>query len=105
MILIFIPILLLGDIYYVIFSSILGIMALWELERLEKDIPNYMKLLSYFISLFLILYNYKDTNYSNMFNYPVIGGMFLLSALSLIINGNLSKQNYHQKSNIILIKK
>ena len=94
MLLIFIPILIFGDIYYVIFSGILGMMALWELERLEKDVPDYMKLLSYFIGLFLILYNYKDLNYFNMFNYPIIGGIFLLYSVSLIINGNLSKYNY-----------
>ena len=94
MLLIFIPILLIGDIYFVIFSSIIGVIALWELERLEKGIPDYMRLLSYFIGLFLILYNYKDLNYLNMFNYPIIGGMFLLYSISIIINGNLSKYNY-----------
>ena len=55
MIIIFIPILIVGDIYYPILGSILGLMGLWELMRLEKNIPDFMKLFSYFICLFLII--------------------------------------------------
>lgn len=94
MLLVFVPILLLGNTYYIIFSSLIGMMALWELERLEKNIPIYMKLLSYAICLFLILYNCKNANCLDTFNYPIIGGILLIYAFSLIINGNLSKYNY-----------
>jgi len=101
MIMLFIPILLLGDIYYVVFSSIVGLMGLWELLRLEKKIPSYMKLLSYFICLFLILYNYNSLDYFNIINFPIVVGIFLIYSLSIIINGDLS--NYNYKDSIYLM--
>ena len=42
MALIFVPFLLLGDIWYNIFIGILGIISLWELTRLEKNIPMFI---------------------------------------------------------------
>lgn len=98
---IFIPILLIGDIYYVLFSSIIGLMALYEMLRLEKGIPFYMKWVSYFVCLFLILYNYSDTNYLNMFNFPILASVFLIYSFSIIINKDLSKYNY--KDSIFLM--
>ena len=37
MVLVFIPFLLLGDIFYLVLGSMLGIFSLWELIRLEKN--------------------------------------------------------------------
>ena len=89
MLIIFIPILLLGDIYYIVFGSILGLISLWEIMRLEKNIPDYMKWLSYFIVLFLILYNYKDMYYGNIYGFLVLGIMFMIYVFSIIINSDV----------------
>ncbi len=94
MLIIFIPILLLGDIYYIVFGSILGLISLWEIMRLEKNIPDYMKWLSYFIVLFLILYNYKDMYYGNIYGFLVLGIMFMIYVFSIIINSDVQKYNY-----------
>ena len=96
MIIIFIPILIVGDIYYPILGSILGLMGLWELMRLEKNIPDFMKLFSYFICLFLILFNYQKENYFDMFNFPIMGGVFLLYSISIVINNDLKKYTYKE---------
>lgn len=101
MLAIFIPILLLGDVYYIVFSSLLGLMSLWELVRQEDKIPNYMKILSYFICLFIILYKYNSNNYLELFNFPIIAGLFLFYSFSIIINKELSKYNY--KDSIFLM--
>ena len=38
MIILFVPFLLLGDYFYLALGLILGIMSLWEMMRLEKNI-------------------------------------------------------------------
>ena len=103
MLIIFIPILLVGDLFYVIFSSIIGLIALWEVMKPEKKIPIYMKLFSLFICLFLILYNCHDVNYYNIFNYPIIMGIFLLYSLTIIITNDLSKYNYKDSVYLMVI--
>ena len=96
MILIFIPLLLLGDIYYTIFGSILGIMAIWEVTNLEKKIPDYMKIITYFIGLFLILYNYKYFDFYNFYSFPVVMVITFIYILSIIINKNCKKYTYKE---------
>ena len=88
MLMAFIPILLLGNVYYTIFGCILGLMSLWELHNLEKNIPLIMKLISYGICLFLILYQ------NNNFSFLIISSVLLLFIFSLIIYGNIAKYNY-----------
>ena len=88
MALIFVPFLLLGDIWYTIFVSALGIVSLWELVRLEKRIPRYMQFISCILCLLLILYR------GSVVNYIIIIGMFLVYSISVIINDNLEKYNY-----------
>lgn len=94
MLAVFIPILLLGDIYYSILSCILGMIALWELMRLEKNIPLYMRIISYFICLFLIIYHYKETNYFTEVNYAILVSMFFIYSFSSIINKDTKKYTY-----------
>lgn len=93
MLLIFIPVLILGDVYYPIMFSILGIMALWEMMNLKK-VPMYMKYISSFICLALVLFDYQNTSYFNMPNYPIIVGMFLIYSFSIIINKDIKKYTY-----------
>lgn len=94
MLLVFVPVLLLGNIYYVIFSCILGVIALWEIERQEDKTPIYIKIISYFLCILLMLYDYNNPSYVNMINYPILGIIFVVNVLGLIINGDLSKYNY-----------
>ena len=41
MIAVFIPFLILGGNFYLVLGSVLGVLSLWELMRLEKNIPAY----------------------------------------------------------------
>ena len=94
MLALFIPILILGGIYYSILFSILGIMALWELMSLKKNIPIYMKIISSVISLGLIWYSYDSLDYVHFPNYLMVVGMFFIYAFSIIINGDIKKYSY-----------
>lgn len=91
MIVVFVPILIIGGKYYAILGSILGLIGLWELMRLEENVPDYMKLISLFICLYLILYNYGNPFYDNFFSFPVMVIIFFIYSLSVIIKNDLKK--------------
>ena len=94
MIILFVPFLLLGGYFYLVLGSILGLMSLWEMMRLEKNIPSYMKYISYVVCLLLILFQYEGKDYFNMINYPIIVSMFFIYGFSIIINKDIKKYNY-----------
>lgn len=94
MVLVFIPFLLLGGNFYLVLGSVLGILSLWELMRLEKHIPAYMQFLSYMVCMILILYNHENLDYFNIMNYPIIVSLFFIYSFSVVINGNLKKYSY-----------
>ena len=92
MLLVFIPILLLGGTYYTIFGSILGIMSLYEMHRLDNDTPKYVKIINYLICLILILHNVFVSDKRYLF--LVFGLIFLWFAISIVINKDIKKYNY-----------
>ena len=94
MLILFIPILVVGDVYYTVVGSILGLMALWEILRLHKRIPFGIKIFSYLVCLFLMVYRCSSTSYLESFNFPIIGSLFLMYSLLVIIRNDLSKYNY-----------
>lgn len=94
MILVFIPFLILGGNFYLVLGSVLGILSLWEIMRLEKGIPAYMQFLSYMACLLLILYKHDSIEYYDIINYPIIVSLFFIYSFSVIINGDLKKYNY-----------
>ena len=96
MLLVFIPILLLGGTYYVILGSIAGLIGLYELMKPEKDIPNYIKFISYFIVLYLILYNYKYLYFEELYPMSIIIAIFFIYAFSIIINKDSKKYNFKE---------
>lgn len=94
MVLVFIPFLILGNTFYLVLGSVLGILSLWELIRLEKHIPAYMQFLSYMVCLLLMLYKHDSIEYFDIVNFPIIVSLFFIYSFSIIINGDLKKYNY-----------
>lgn len=92
MLIIFLPVLVLGGIPYIVVGTILAIMGLYEILRLEK-IPLLMKVISYLCSLFIIISDFIIKDF-NSFNYYLIIGMFLLYSIIMIINSDLEKYDY-----------
>lgn len=85
MTLIFIPFLILGDTWYSVFVGMLGLVSLWELIRLEKNIPIYMQVLSYIICLLMIIFGYSSI-FAMVF--------FFAYSFGVIITDDLKKYNY-----------
>lgn len=94
MIVLFIPFLLLGDYFYLVLGSLLGILSLWEMLNLEKGIPTYIKFISYVMCLLLILFQYDSKEYFDMINYPILVSMFFVYSFSIIINKDIKKYTY-----------
>lgn len=94
MVALFIPFLLLGGYYYLGLGVLLGVFALWELLRQEKNIPTFMKIVSYVVCTILILRSFNNTNYYNIVNYLIVMIMFFIYGFSVIINKNIKKYNY-----------
>ncbi len=92
MIALFVPLLIIGKIPYLVFTTILAVMGMWELMRLEK-IPVPLKVLSYLVCVFLIISSYVIKDF-NPFNYYIIIGLFLLYSILMIINNDISKFSY-----------
>ena len=94
MIILFVPFLILGNVFYLILGSILGLLSLWEMLRLEKNIPVFMKVISYFVCLLLILYRHNTYNYYEMINFQIIVTMFFTFSFGVIVNRNIEKYSY-----------
>ena len=96
MVLLFVPFLILGNYFYLVLGSILGLLSLWEMMRLEKNIPFYIELISYTVCLLLILFQYNKVEYFDMINFPILVSMFFIYSFSIIINKDIKKYSYKE---------
>lgn len=94
MVLVFVPIILIGNYPYIVFFAILGMLALKELLDLEKDIPFILKISTYFFTLCLMLYNYNAKTVEYLFNAKFMLFMVLFYFISIVLINDLKKYNY-----------
>ena len=89
--LIFIPLLLIGNLPFVIFVTILGIGAVYELLKLKPNLPFIIKILTYIETIFLILMDkLKFTNDISL----VLIIMLLVNLSLLVFIDDKDKYNY-----------
>ena len=103
MLVIFIPILLIGGVYYSMLGVLLGIIGLWEILNLEKNIPFYMKVITYFVGVFLMLYNYKMPYFGNFYSFPVIVCVVFIYLFSIIINKDFKQYTYKEALWLLMV--
>lgn len=92
LILIFIPFVIIGKLPFTLLVGVLSLLALKEMFDLDNDIPFFLKVIGYIISIFLISYSYA-CNY-DFVNYKVISIIFILYNIMIVVLGNLKKFNY-----------
>ncbi len=89
--LIFIPLLLIGNLPFVIFVTILGIGAVYELLKLKPNLPFIIKILTYIETIFLILTDkLKFTNDISL----ILIIMLLVNLSLLVFIDDKDKYNY-----------
>lgn len=91
--LIAIPLILLGGVYFKVLVVFLGIYAMYELLRLKKNIPDVMKYISYGLFIMLLLYGYVFTNGVFVLNASLLLIAFVVLFLGLIYYHNNKKYN------------
>lgn len=92
MIALFIPVVIIGGITFDIFATILGILSLYEMMRLEKNIPMFLKIFSYLVCIFVMISKY--IGYNDIIDYRIFGVLFLVYSCSFIAYGKLDKYSY-----------
>ncbi|MCI8548033.1 MAG: phosphatidate cytidylyltransferase [Bacilli bacterium] len=92
MLLLFLPLLILGDKYFAIFMSILAVLGLHEIIQLKnnnKNIPSLMKFFSYIIVVFLVFYNVDSIDFHYVLDYKMICVIIFSFLLPIVfINDN-----------------
>lgn len=96
MVAIFIPFLILGDVYFSIFMSVLALLGLYELLRVretKKEFPKIMKFFAYILVVAFCLYNADSVFFSYDFDYRVMAFIIFLFTVPMVFINNTKKYN------------
>lgn len=88
---IIIPLMLLGGIYFNITVAILGVIGLWELFRIKENIPDTMKIIGYVLFLMLLIYGYTFTGKIYLMNFTFVIISFIILFSSLLVYNDRKK--------------
>ncbi len=102
--LIFIPILLLGGIYFNIGVCLLAAGGLYELIRVgstEKKFPIIMQIISYLVLIYMCTRNINSVDFNYKYSYQMISGIILIYFLPLVFYNDNNK--YNVKSAMFLL--
>ena len=94
MLIIFIPLLLIGSWPFYIFITVLGMIAIYELLRLKKNLPLVIKIITYLLTAFIILSNVFESSLLIAFDYRILTILILVYLLMLVFINNQEKYNY-----------
>ena len=96
MILIFVPLLLIGDIFFAIFMTILSLMAMYELMNIrekEKKFPNWIKFFAYLLIIFSSVLTYDQNVFSYTMSYQLIAFIILIFLLPILMKDKSKDYN------------
>ena len=92
LVLIFVPFIIVGELPFTIFMSVLSILGLYELLRVretKKKFPLVLKIFAYLLTCYFCLYNTSSIEFINKFDYRVMAGIiFLFISPMVFINDN-----------------
>ena len=91
-VLIFVPLLMIGEFPFAIFMAILGMMSAYELLKIkDKDgnIPILMKILVYIAVCFMVLYNSSSVTFNYTIDYKIMSILVFMFIIPIVlINDN-----------------
>ncbi len=104
LVLIFVPFIIVGELPFTIFMSVLSILGLYELLRVretKKKFPLVLKIFAYLLTCYFCLYNTSSIEFINKFDYRVMAGIiFLFISPMVFINDN---EKYNLNDALFLI--
>ena len=93
---VFIPFLIIGELPFKVFMSVLGVMGLYELLRVHetrKKFPFFLKLLAYVLTVYLCLYNTGTIDFYYQFDYRVMAFLIFLFLSPMVFIHNFDTYN------------
>lgn len=96
MILIFVPLLLLGGVFFALFMTILSLGALYELITIrekKKKFPNFIKVISFLLIILANVLSFDKSIYSYTMDYHLISFIILIFLLPILLVSNKEKYN------------
>ena len=96
LVLIFVPFMVVGELPFTIFMSILSILGLYELLRVretKKKFPLVLKIFAYLLTCYFCLYNTSSIEFINKFDYRIMAGIIFIFLSPMVFINNNDKYN------------
>ena len=96
LIVIFVPFLVIGDLPFAIFTSVISVLGLYELLKVHessKKLPLFLKIIGYFLTVYFCLYNTGTLELYNSFDYRVIALVILVFLSPMVFINNTDTYN------------
>ena len=96
LVLVFVPLLFIGELPFAIMMTILGVMGVYELLRVresKKKFPIILKVLAYFIAGYFCLYNSNTIDFSTSLDYRVMAFLIFLFVTPMVFINDTKKYN------------
>lgn len=93
---IFIPFLIIGELPFAIFMSVLSIAGLYELLRVRetrKKFPIILKIFAYILTIYFCLYNTDSIEFYHKFDYRVMASIIFLFITPMVFINDTKKYN------------
>ena len=96
LIIVFVPFLVIGELPFAIFMSILSIFGLYELLKVResrKEFPILLKLFAFLLTIYFCLYNTDSIEFYNKVDYRVMAFIIFLFIVPMVFINNSKKYN------------
>lgn len=96
LVLIFVPLMLIGEVYFSVFMGILGILGLYELIHIretKKEFPLITKLFAYIMFILLMYFSYGKFDYQFTLDFRYIAVMIFLFITPIVFINDSKKYN------------
>ena len=94
LVLLFVPFIIIGELPFTIFMTVLSILGLYELLRVretKKKFPLLLKIFAYIGTLYFCLYNTSSIEFINKFDYRVMAGIIFIFLSPMVFINNSDK--------------
>ena len=96
LVLIFVPFIIVGELPFTIFMTVLSIFGLYELLKVretKKKFPMVLKIFAYLLTCYFCLYNTSSIEFINKFDYRVMAGIIFIFLSPMVFINNTEKYN------------
>lgn len=93
---VFVPLLLMGDVAFALFMSVISLFGLYELIKVResrKKFPTLLKVFAYFIVLSFCLNNFSSIDFRYNFDYRVMAAIIFLFLAPMVFINDTKKYN------------